>query len=189
MRQTLFVLFMLFFCSKTEAQFVKETFVDISVGYSICAPYDDVDTFGSGIYLQGEYVLKLTNWIDLRPYAGMILTNNESDNTDPNSPVYSVSANAFIIGGKTRLRVPIPWVAPYVEVGLGASIGSFENMTLFKNLNDSGVLIHVPASIGFELGPEHNFDIAFSYYFHDSVQLFAGAAAIGFSFPVGNNSK
>lgn len=45
-------------------------------------------------------------------------------------------------------------------------------------------MLHIPFSIGLELGKKHNFGIAFTYYFHISVEQFAGAAAIGLSIPL-----
>ncbi len=172
---------------QVKAQLIKEKSIDVSIGYGLSAPYDDVDITGSGFYLQGEYVLTLAKWIDIRPYVGLIFTKTNTDDNEQNEPAYKSTANAFLIGGKTRVTAPIPWVAPYLEVGVGASIGSFETFTQFTNLDDSGLILHFPFSIGFELGPKHNFDIAFTYYFHNSVEQFAGAAAFGISFPLDDN--
>lgn len=60
--------------AQVKAQLIKEKSLNISIGYGISAPYDDdVDISGSGFYLQGGYVLDLANWIDIRPYAGLII--------------------------------------------------------------------------------------------------------------------
>jgi hypothetical protein len=37
-----------------------------------------------------------------------------------------------------------------------------------------------------ELGRNHNFDVAFTYYFQPSVEQFAAAAAFGVSIPLHN---
>ena len=184
MKKHLSLIIILFAITQVKAQLIKEKSIDASIGFGISAPYDDVDIYGSGFYLQGEYVLTLTKWIDIRPYAGLILT--KADNNNQNAAEYKSTANAFLIGGKTRITAPIPWVAPYVELGIGASIGSFETVTPFTNINDSGLIMHIPFSIGLELGRKHNFDIAFTYYFHNSVEQFAGAAAFGISIPLNN---
>ena len=184
MKKKLVIIFTILAFTQVNAQLIKEKSIDASIGYGISAPYDDVDITGTGFYLQGEYVLTLSKWIDIRPYAGLILT--KADNNDQIAPEYKSTANAFLIGGKTRITAPIPWVAPYLEFGIGASIGSFETVTPVTNINDSGIIMHIPFSIGLELGRKHNFDVAFTYYFHDSVDQFAGAAAIGISIPLNN---
>lgn len=166
-----------------KAQFIKEKSIDVSIGYGLSAPYDNVDVIGSGFYLQGEYVLHLAKWIDIRPYAGLILTKSDADDDQQNKS----TANAFLIGGKTRINAPIPWIAPYLEIGVGASVGAFETVTPFTNIDDSGLFFHIPFSLGLKLGPKHNFDIAFTYYFHNSVEQFAGAVAIGVSIPLRSN--
>lgn len=168
-----------------KAQFIKDRAIDASIGFGLSVPYDDVDITGSGFYIQGEYVLTIAKWIDIRPYAGLIIT--KADTNEQYAGEYKVSANAFLIGGKTRIRAPVPWVAPYIEFGIGASIGSFETITPITNIDDSGLFIHIPFSLGLELGPKHNFDIALTYYYHNSVEQFAGAAAFGISFPLDGN--
>lgn len=173
--------------TKVSGQLIKEKSIDISIGYGLSAPFDDVDISSSGFYLQGEYVLTLAKWIDIRPYAGLILTKTNTKDNEQNQPAYKTTTNAFLIGGKTRITAPIPWVAPYFEIGIGASIGSFETFTPSTNIDDSGLILHIPFSLGLELGLKHNFDIAFTYYFHNSVEQFAGAAAFGISFSLDNN--
>ncbi len=182
MKKTCTIILIILASTQVKAQLIKEKSIDISIGYGLSAPYDDVDITGSGFYLQGEYVLTIAKWIDIRPYAGLILTKAEDN--EQNSPEYKSTANAFLIGGKVRITAPIPWVAPYLESGIGASIGSFETFTPFTNIKDSGLIFHIPVSIGLELGPKRNFDIAFTYYFHNSVEQFAGAAAFGISIPL-----
>ncbi len=167
-----------------NAQFAKEKSIDISAGYGLSVPYDNVDVFGEGFYLQGEYVMTLASWLDLRPYAGFIITSDKDDDGD-NTPAFKSTANAFLIGGKARITAPIPWVAPYIEAGIGGSIGSFETVIANTNIDDSGFFFHIPFSVGLELGPKRNFDLAFTYYFHPSVEQFAGAAAVGVSIPLG----
>ena len=187
MKKTIAIILIILVSSQVKAQLIKEKSIDASIGYGLSAPYDDVDIIGTGFYAQGEYVLTLAKWIDIRPYAGLILTKANDDDNEQDEPEYKSTANAFLIGGKTRIRGPIPWVAPYLEIGIGASIGSFETFTPFTNIDDSGLFLHIPFSLGLELGPKHNFDIAFTYYFHNSLEQFSGAAAFGFSFPLDDN--
>lgn len=167
-----------------EAQFLKEKSVDISIGYGLSSPDDDTNVVDSGFYLQGEYVLDINKWFDVRPYAGVILTKSGGRDLDGNPTIYTATSNAFLIGGKTRITIPIPWVSPYVEIGFGASIGAFKTFTSYVDLNKHGLIFHVPFSLGLEIGRNHNFDIAFVYYIHPTMDQFAGAAALGVSIPL-----
>ena len=153
--------------------------LNLSIGYGISFPYDETDIQGSGFFAQGEYIFNLKKWIDLRPYAGLILTNEDSDNE-----IYKTTSKALLIGGKGRITAPIPWVAPYLELGIGASIGKFETFTPLTNLTQNGVLMHIPFSIGLELGPKQNFDLGFTYYYQPIVKQFSGAIAFGISIPM-----
>jgi hypothetical protein len=172
--------------SQLSAQFVKEKSIDVSIGLGISLPYDDVDVNSLGGYLQGEYVLTLAKWIDIRPYAGFIFTKTNTDDNQTNGIASKANSTAFLLGGKIKLLAPIPWVAPYIEVGVGASIGSFETVTPFTSIDESGFFYHIPFSIGLQLGPNRNYDLAFSYYFHPEVEQVAGAFAVGISIPLRN---
>ncbi len=187
MRKTLILILAIFAFAQANAQLIKEQSIDIAIGYGLSTPYDDVDISGDGFYLQGEYVLTLAKWIDIRPYAGFILTKSNTEDVLEDEAAYKSTANAFLIGGKTRITAPIPWVAPYIEIGIGASIGSFETLTPFTNIDKSGLVLHIPWSIGLELGPKRNFDIGFTYYEHPSVEQFSGAFAFGITIPLVKN--
>ena len=41
--------------------------IDALVGLGITAPSENIDVFGQGFYLQGEYVYEISKWVDLRP--------------------------------------------------------------------------------------------------------------------------
>lgn len=185
MKKTLAIVLFVFASSQVvKAQFIKEKAIDVSIGYGLSAPYDDVDVTGSGFYLQGEYVLTAAKWFDIRPYAGLVMAKTKTGGERQGNPEYKSNTNAFLIGGKIRVTAPIPWVAPYIESGVGASIGSFETFTPFTNLEEKGVVLHIPVSLGLELGPKHNVSVGFTYYFHPSVEQFAGAAAFGITIPL-----
>ena len=186
---SLIAIFILFF-SNLKAQPRKGEFINISVGLGISSSYynqdyenyEDID--GSGFYAQGEYVLGVTKWIGLRPYAGIILTSTNKDENQLNQHDYKVTSKAFLLGGKVRLCAPIPWIAPFVETGIGASIGKFENYTPTTNIKKNGLQIHIPFSFGLALGPKNNIEIAATYYFHPAAKEFCGALAAGFTFPI-----
>lgn len=182
-------LFLLFFIgSQANAQLIKEKAIDANIGLGLNAAYDEAadNLNGTGLYVQGEFVMGITSWLDARPYAGYVYAKTDSDDNEPNEPNYMLETSAFLIGAKVRVKAPIPWVAPFIEFGYGASIGSFRTFTSNDDIDKSGLVGHVPVSIGLELGPKHNVDIAFTYYYHTSVRQFAGAAAIGFTLTLGS---
>jgi hypothetical protein len=88
------------------------------------------------------------------------------------------------VGAKGRLALPIPWVAPFLETGIGVSIGSLRTLTPDEDRERKGLAFHIPFAIGLAIGPEHRFEIAFGYYFHPAVKQFDGAVAFGISFPL-----
>jgi hypothetical protein len=178
------IIFTIIFSNLAKAQPNPGNFINASIGFGFSAPYDNIDITGSGFYAQGEYVIGLSKWFGIRPYAGLILTAADKNANQQNLTDYKVTSNAFLIGGKFRACAPIPWVAPYFELGVGASIGSFETYTPLTNSKKNGLIMHIPFSIGLAVGRKHNVDIAFTYYYHPAVDQFSGAAALGFSFPL-----
>jgi len=180
----LLFIFTFFFADFAEAQPNKGEYIDASIGLGISVPYDNIDLEGTGFYAQGEYALALTSWFGLRPYAGVIFTSPDKSTSIENRADYKVTSKAFLMGAKARIAAPIPWVAPYVEGGIGASIGKFETYTPYTKSEKSGLLVHIPFTLGLALGPKNNVDVAFTYYFHPAVEQISGAAAIGLSFPI-----
>ena len=174
----------LFFSNTAEAQPKKGEFIQASIGYGMSAPYEDYNIIGTGFYAQAEYIYAFKTWLGLRPYAGFVITSPSENNSEPNLSEYRVTAKAFLIGGKVRICAPIPWVAPFLELGIGASVGSFETYTPTTYKKDSGLLVHVPFALGLALGKNHDVEIAVTYYEHPTVEQFSGALAIGFSFPL-----
>jgi len=183
LKKYLLIPVILFCFSISHAQFIKERSIEASVGYGFSFPYDGVSVFSAGFYMQGEYVMTVSKWLDLRPYAGFIFSS--SSGRDKNES----KTNAFLFGGKFRLTAPIPYFAPYIELGLGGSIGEFETITSTYNIQDKGFIFHLPFTIGAQLGRKKQTGIEFTYYFQDSVKQFAGAFALGFSFPLDRNNN
>ena len=114
------------------------------------------------------------------------MTNSNGKDLNDNPTNEKAETKAFLLGGKVRVRAPIPWVAPYVEIGIGTSIGKFETLTAFDNIDKSGIIYHIPFSIGLELGKNNNVDLGFTYYFQPSVEQYVGAIAVGITFPLNN---
>lgn len=184
MKKQLFILLVLITTSQTYAQFFKPTAIDVNIGYGLTMPYDDIDITNSGFYAQAEYILEASKWFDVRPYAGLILTSNQGKDLDGNSSDYSTSTKALLIGGKARLTIPIPYVAPYIELGVGTSIGKFRTYTPYTDIKHSGFAFHLPITLGLELGKDRNVDLAFVYYSHQNQEQISGAFAIGIAIPL-----
>lgn len=165
-----------------QAQTFPSKSVDISIGLGISAASNDNDVSGSGFYAQGEFVYSFNTWFALRPYAGLLLTS--SDNDDSLISSFESSANIALVGGKGRLTAPIPWVAPYIEIGIGASIGNIITRTAFEDIDTSGITYHIPFTLGLSLGKNNGVDVAFVYYFHPTANQFSGAASVGISIPL-----
>lgn len=184
-------IFATLFSSYSQAQTTGK-FIKASIGYGSSASYyiedygsqEEVDVMGGGLYLQGEYIIGLKSWFSLRPYAGAIFESVDKDQNVQNQPQYKVTTNAFLIGGKVRLCAPIPWVAPFIEGGIGTSVGKFETFTPSVNFNKSDVLLHIPFSIGLAVGKHNNFEIGISGYFHPAAKQSTAVFAIGYNFPL-----
>jgi hypothetical protein len=170
--------------SSANAQLIKEKQVNVSLGLGITIPYNDEDIRGQGFYTEGEYVMTVASWLQLRPYAGFIYTDTYEDDLSLAQADFELKTTAFFTGGKVRFIAPVPWFAPYLEFGIGLSAGTFESRTFEYNFKKSGVFYHVPLSIGILLGKDKNFDVAFKYLDHPTTKQVIGAAAIGLSFPI-----
>ncbi|MBR9757272.1 MAG: hypothetical protein GYB39_04260 [Algicola sp.] len=185
MKKTLIILIIVLTSNLAEAQFIKEKSINAQIGYGISVPYESVDDIANrGFFAQGELVLKVTSWFELRPYAGFILTSSNGKDLNDNPTDEKAESKAFLLGGKARVRAPIPWVAPYVEIGIGTSIGKFETLTAFDNIDKGGIIYHIPFAFGLELGKNNNVDLGLTYYFQPSVEQFVGAFAVGITFPL-----
>ncbi|WP_109098572.1 outer membrane beta-barrel protein [Aquimarina sp. AU58] len=188
MKNTLILLIIILTSNLATAQFVKNESINAQIGYGLSSPYTSVDEIvNDGFFLQGEYILSIASWVELRPYAGLILTNSNGKDLNDNPTDEKAESKAFLIGGKVRVRAPIPWVAPYVEIGIGASLGKFETFTAFTNIDKRGFIYHIPFSFGLELGRNNNVDLGLTYYIQPTVEQYAGAFALGISIPLKTN--
>lgn len=187
----IFTVLIILFPNQTKAQ-TEGNFIKASIGFGSSSSYyiedygsqEEVDVMGGGLYLQGEYVIGIKSWLSLRPYAGAIFESVDKNQNIQNQPQYKVTTNAFLMGGKVRLCAPIPWVAPFIEGGIGTSIGKFETFTPNVNFNKSDILLHIPFSIGLAVGRKNSLEIGISGYFHPAAKQSTGIFAVGYSFPL-----
>lgn len=185
MKNPLILLALILNCSLLEAQFIKEKSISAQIGYGLSAPNNSLaNVVDDGFFAQGELVLKAASWIEFRPYAGFIFTSSNGKDLNGNPTEEKAETDAFLLGGKARVRAPIPWVAPYLEIGIGTSIGKFQTFTFFDTIDKSGLIYHIPFSFGLELGRNNEVDLGFAYYFQPSVEQYVGAFALGLTFPL-----
>ncbi|AGC77283.1 hypothetical protein LX97_01591 [Nonlabens dokdonensis] len=172
--------------SNSLAQSEKGEFVNLSIGFGISAANPDYDLSANGFYAKGEYIYNSRTWLSLRPYVAYINTSLDEENSDPNlvAAGFDVSTNALFLGGKIRLLAPIPYVAPFFELGYGLNLGSFRTFTPEGDQNVSGLSTHIPFSIGLAIGKRHNFEISFDYFFHTKAKQTSGGGAFGITIPL-----
>lgn len=174
-------------CTSTvvKAQFIKEKAINAQIGYGVSIPFESAtETADSGFFIQGELVLTAYSWLSFRPYVGFVTTSSNGKDLNNNPTFEKAETKAVLIGGKARVKAPIRWVAPYVELGFGASIGKFETFTAFTNIEKSGFVYHIPFAFGLELGPTNNVDLGLTYYVQPSVEQAVGAFALGITIPL-----
>ncbi|MBF4466563.1 hypothetical protein [Flavobacterium sp. LC2016-12] len=185
------IIFTLFFSNLSKAQ-TEGNAIKASIGLASSGSYyienygaqDELDVMGDGLYLQGEYIFGVTSWFSVRPYIGGIFTSVDENPDLQNQPQYKVTTNAVILGGKVRFFAPIPWVAPFIEGGIGTSIGKFQTLTPNVNFDKSDVLLHIPFSLGLAIGRKHSFEFGISGYFHPAAKQSNGVFAVGYTFPL-----
>ena len=166
----------------------KDVHIVVGIGYSSVLQKDATGK-GQGGFGQGELVFKLSSWFTPRAYAGLILTWPDgqscgADVTTPDAPC-DVSSKLGFVGAKARMMAPIPYVAPFIEIGLGGAVGSqsTRNGTAFSK-HATGVMFHVPLTLGLALGEAHQYEIALSYLYYPSQKHLDGALGIGIGFPL-----
>ena len=185
MKKVLTSILVVFAVARVQAQYYWEEVIDVSVGYGLSVPYDELGYFGGGIFAQGEYLFGVNENIDLRAYAGYTQAEMKGDLSGPNAGRSKSTANAVLFGGKARVRYAYEWVAPFAELGIGGSFGSFETVTPKINVDKKGLFAHIPFSLGVELGHRHMVSVKITSYFHTGVRQFTAAAAVGIRIPIG----
>ena len=151
------------------------------VGYAASVA-DEVEQ-GSGGYVIANYAYALSAWFEPRAYAGMVLTYFDGlDGCEGYMPSCEVTAQIGIVGVKGRLIVPIPWVAPFVELGIGTSIGAMRTLTPQHAIELVGITYHVPIGLGLALGPNHNTTVALNLLLHPIEHQWENLIGVGFAF-------
>ena len=182
------VILIILISTELNAQFVREKALTFSIGYGLSgSTYKYNNKIDPSFYMQGEYVWIVSDNLDIRPYAGLILTKSNGKDTNGNLSVYKSTTNAFVMGGKTRFTLPtpyLPWLSTYMELGIGASIGNFETFTINNHIEKKGLLLNIPATLGFTFGTTRKINFAPTFYFHPNVKQFTSILSLGVNLPL-----
>jgi hypothetical protein len=160
--------------------------LQISGGLGYAFPFDDdasdAGAEGVGAYGRVEYIYRAIEAVTPRAYAGVVFAPNRAGcDVSP----CDVSARIFFTGVKARLLAPIPYVAPFIELGVGASLGKLSTRVgQFVDASISGATYHIPFGLGLALGEHHQYELAFQYLFHPEVHQYSGGIVFGFEFPL-----
>ncbi len=145
--------------------------------------YRTNDIYGSGVLFKGEYGLFFSRNLETRFYAGGVFTSAKKNT---GGGVYSdanVSSSLGFVGAKIHVAIPIPQIAPFIEVGIGGSIGSLTtNISDLYNEENSGAILHIPFSLGLAFGERRQIEVTFSYLFYPSYDHIDGGVALGVHF-------
>jgi hypothetical protein len=157
----------------------------MTAGVALAAPDSNArrDGYGFGAMLMAEYVKAPGNWFSPRFYTGLVLASPQPTCTD--AFPCDISAYLAFLGAKFRLLLPIPYVGPFLELGLGASVGHMAaHVGQSLAYDASGLFFEIPFAFGLALGAEHRFQLSFQYLLHPGQSMGTGALSIGYDFSI-----
>jgi len=137
---------------------------------------------GTGGFAEVDYSLPDLYW--LKFYGGTLFTFPDSASCGEGVSPCDVSATLAFLGSKVRLTAPIPYVRPYIDLGVGLSAGSATvRVGDVVNRHRAGILFHVPVGLGVQIGNRWPIDVGMLIMFHPEVDgNFGALIGIGFGF-------
>jgi hypothetical protein len=150
-------------------------------------PDEETIPGGTGLMLEARYSWEPrqvwgVSWFGLGGAVGMHRVTTDEEDCDIRN--CEVSTRIGYLSGRARVTAPIPWIAPFLETGLGLSFGQLVTQTRWSDENIRGVRAHVPIAFGLELGPRHSVELGFYTLVHPGRAQLNMAAAFGLSFPL-----
>jgi hypothetical protein len=150
---------------------------------------DSQSGYAVGLFLAAEYVRWPGSWFTPRAYYGITVTASGrafcTDTRDLPVAPCDVGTQAAFAGVKVRLMAPIPYVGPFIELGIGGSLGFFHmRIGNVVDREHAGVTPHFPFAVGLALGREHKVDLTFSYLLHPGTEQLWGGVGIGLGVPL-----
>jgi hypothetical protein len=120
--------------------------------------------------------------VNVRAYAGFLATSTDSSRCQL-ADGCDVSEEVVVLGAKVRFMAPIPWVAPFLELGLGLSIGTIHATDVGVDRIRHGAVVDIPLGLGLSLGPKHNVDLGVIVLEHQGAEAIGGAFYVGVNLP------
>jgi hypothetical protein len=158
------------------------------LGFAYSYPNDrESDVVGNGFHAKLEYVYGVTSYFAWKPYAGLFMTWQDVDDREQYCKrTFPCEATSQIVqlGSKLRLAAPIPWLAPFIELGVGLSLGVSRIELGDDERFTSGLGFNLPFALGVALGPEHSVEITIVFYQHYRAEQFLAAFMLGFRIPL-----
>lgn len=148
------------------------------------------DGVGVGGALLLERAVAPGHWTAPQLYVGGFLSRADAGSCSNGDEPCAVSSRVAVAGAKVRVLAPIPVVAPFFEVGGGLSIGSVESRVGGDNsavpLDEvrSGIMFHIPVSVGLAFGARRQHDLSFDYFAYPGLDHVAGTISVGVGFAV-----
>jgi hypothetical protein len=136
----------------------------------------------TGVFLEAEHVFWPGRFFSPRFYGGALATFPDEDSCGI-SPC-DVQSKVALFGAKFRLMAPIPYVGPFIELGLGASLGHLRTLDVGLDEETNGAALHIPWALGLAFGRHHSVSVAVSYLTHLSQHQTSGALAVGVGIPL-----
>ena len=156
--------------------------VSAGLGATVTAKKDH-DGGGTGVYAGAEYAWRPGSFFSPRLYGGILLTFPDEESCGLETAC-DVQSKIGFAGGKLRLMAPIPYVGPFIELGLGVAVGYLRTLDVDVDERTSGVAVQIPIALGLALGDKHQFDVMFLFLGHPSEPQGSGALAVGLAFPM-----
>jgi len=140
----------------------------------------DVDGRGAGAYAKVEFVFRPAHWFTPRLYAGTMLAPADEGSCGTGVDPCDISAKIGFFGGKFRLMAPIPYVGPFIELGIGGSVGRITTRSGQQvDATTKGLMYHVPVAFGLAIGERHQVDIVAQVLAHPEQKAVCSALALG----------
>lgn len=143
------------------------------------------DVYGLGGSVVYDRWVAGPRWAGVRVYAGGFLSRTNGSTCPVAVQACSVSSQIAVGGLKLRLLAPIPFVAPFLELGGGMSAGSIRARIdangPFPAIDESrsGLTLHFPIGLGVAFGARHQHSLAFDYFVPPSRDHTTGTLSVG----------
>lgn len=165
----------------------RPLFIVASAGLGLSDSSENRSVRGSGLWLGAEVGIDRLSWFSPRAYVNFVTTNTNRERCGEGELTWPTDCESksrlLSLGLKARITAPIPYVAPYLELGLGTSAGAMTTRTPLATDKLLGVTYHVPLTVGISLGEFRTVDFEFAYFFLPSNYAVVGAAPVKFGFP------